>query len=454
MTDSNWRIPANQRAIKGEVELFCNRTSARSGEKIGVHVAGHGTVKLSVWRLGYEDGNGGRLVADLGVVEVAPGTSPLFDSKTGLVSCSHWPAVYTFSVGLNWKSGVYMVKADTVTSPTRSADAIFVVTPSKPHDIIVILPVTTWVAYNGWGGRSLYDGGGFTGLPRANAVSFDRPMKPVGSPIWELNQGHPFFTWEYPLIRWLESELLDVGSVTNLELGRGELPAKNLLISAGHDEYWSSAMKDTLDSVLAAGRSLFWAGANGMCWNIRLEATNLGEDRTLFCWKDHLADPKMASEPQTTTGRWGEWPLYRSESDTIGLRWVDWDFSLNRRPAKWIAKNTDHPIFVGTGLKEGDHVPGIVGDEWDAIDPSSPVAGRGVVIGETEVLIGANLGPSQGHSYLFRADGGGLVLATGTTSWAWGLNASTLEDRETAADPRLQSLTRNFINATLSECDW
>ncbi len=454
MTNSNWRIPANQRAIRGEVEMFCNRTSARSGEKINVHIAGHGAVKLEVWRLGNEDGNGGRLVTDLGVVDLAPATSPLFDFKTGLVSCSHWPAVCTFSVGSNWKSGVYMVKADTLTSPTRSADAIFVVTPSKPHDIIVILPVTTWVAYNGWGGRSLYDGGGFTGLPRANAVSFDRPMKPVGSPIWELNQGHPFFTWEYPLIRWLESELFDVGYVTNLELGRGELPAKSLIISAGHDEYWNSAMKDTLDSELAAGRSLFWAGANGMCWNIRLEETNLGKDRTLFCWKDHLADPKMASEPQTTTGRWGEWPLYRSESDTIGLRWVDWDFALNRRPANWIAKNTDHPIFLGTGLKDGDQVPGIVGDEWDAIDPSSVVANRGVVIGETEVLMGANLGPSQGHSYLFRADGGGLVLATGTTSWAWGLNSSTVEDRETAADPRLQSLTRNFINATLSKCAW
>lgn len=454
MTKSNWRIPAEQRAINGEVEMFCDRTSARSGEKIGVHISGQGSVNLTVWRLGHEGGNGGRLVADLGVVEAVPATPPVFESETGLVSCSHWPALCTFTVDPNWKSGVYMVRADTLSQPTRSTDAIFVVTPTKIHDIIVIIPVTTWVAYNGWGGRSLYDGGGFTGLPRAHAVSFDRPMKPVGSPIWELNQGHPFFTWEYPLIRWLESELFDIGYVTNLEVGRGELPAKSLIISAGHDEYWSSAMRDTLDLSLAAGRSLFWAGANGMCWNIRLTATNLGEDRTLTCWKDHLSDPIMASEPKATTGRWGEWPLYRSESDTIGLRWVDWDFSLNRRPATWIAKNTDHPIFEGTELRDGDRVPGIVGDEWDALDPSSPMANHGVVIGETECLMGANLGPSRGHSYMFRADGGGLVLATGTTSWAWGLDASTLEDRETAADPRLQALTRNFINATLSGCDW
>ena len=95
----------------------------------------------------------------------------------------------------------------------------------------MVLPVTTWAAYNGWGGRSLYDGGGFNGLPRADVVSFDRPMQPVGSPIWEALQGHPFFTWEYPLVRWLEREGFDVGYVSSLDVHAGRLPTSGVVVS-------------------------------------------------------------------------------------------------------------------------------------------------------------------------------------------------------------------------------
>lgn len=97
---------------------------------------------------------------------------------------------------------------------------------------------------------------------------------------------------------------------------------------------------------------------------------------------------------------------------------------------------------------------GVVGDEWDELDPTSPAAARAVVLGETEELAGANLGPSRGHTVLHRANGGGLVMATGTTSWCWGLDASTVEDRTTAADPRLQALTRAFIVGALDGAAW
>ena len=86
--------------------------------------------------------------------------------------------------------------------------------------------------------------------------------------------------------------------------------------------------------------------------------------------------------------------------------------------------------------------------------PRSPATARAVVLGESEELVGANLGPSRGHTVLHRTDGGGLVLATGTTSWCWGLDASTVEDRTTATDPRLQALTRAFIVGALDDAAW
>ena len=409
---------------------------------------------LSIWRLGHEAGTGGRLVADLGQHDAVSQPPARFDAETGLVSCAHWEPTCAFSVASGWASGVYAVRADTTTTPVRGADAIFVVRSPRPREVTVVLPVTTWAAYNQWGGRSLYDGGGFNGLPRADAVSLDRPMHPIGSPIWEANQGHPFFTWEYPLVRWLEREGYEPGYLTSVEAHRDDAPTSGLLISAGHDEYWSGAIRDALDRSLAAGASLLWAGANGLCWNVRLQPSELGDDRTMICYKDHLSDPLMETAPGQVTGRWGEWPLLRPESDTLGVRWVDWDFALNRHPASWIVRAGDHPIFEGTGLRTGDRVPGIVGDEWDAFDPSSPAAGTAVVLGETEELAGANLGPSRGHTVLHRTAAGGLVLASGTTSWCWGLDASTVEDRKTAPDPRLQRLTRAFITGALEGADW
>jgi hypothetical protein len=174
----------------------------------------------------------------------------------------------------------------------------------------------------------------------------------------------------------------------------------------------------------------------------------------MTCTKDPWQDPIVHSEPERTTSRWSDWPLYRPESDTTGIKFVDWDFSLNRRPGAWVPADTTHPLFEGTGFGPGDRVEGIVGDEWDAFDPSSAVADRVTIIGSHETLVGANLGPSTGHTVVHRTDAGGLVFASGTTSWCWGLDASTVGDRATRPDARIQRLTKNVFDAAIDGADW
>lgn len=443
----SWPIPAAARATRGELELFLDRESARPGDKVGVHLASDASARLSLWRLGAEPG----LVAELGEAPATCQPEPTFVAETGLVSCAGWERTASFAIDAGTPSGVYAVRAD---ADTHTAEAILVVPPESEPDVLVLLPVTTWAAYNWWGGRSIYDGDGYNGLPRAYAVSFDRPMKQAVPPLWELTQGHPYFVWEQPLVAWVERQGFDVGYVTSLDVHDGLLPARKLVVSAGHDEYWSTEMRNTLDRGLDAGLSLFVAGANEICWNIRLTPSALGEHRVLTCYKDPWSDPVIATDPSRATSRWADWPLNRPESDTTGVRFVDWDFGLNRRPAAWTARNTWHPLFAGTGLADGDRVEGIVGDEWDAIDPTSLVADRIQLLGESEQLVGANLGPSRGHTVVRRTDAGGLVFATGTTSWCWGLDSESVADRATAADPRLQRLTRNVFEAALDGFDW
>ena len=450
MAAGDWRIDASARAGRGEVELFLDRVSVDPGASVGVYLRASERVHGQLWRVGGSPG----LIADLGEQPATTQPAPEFDPKTGLVHCSNWEQSLLLPVPPTLASGVYSLRFSTLGERTRSGEAIFVVLPRVDPDVLIALPVSTWAAYNWWGGRSLYDGGGFNGLPRANQVSFDRPMGIAASPIWEREQGHPYYTWEHPLVAWAESEGYDVGYATSIDLHQGLLPARRLIVSAGHDEYWSNEMRETLDAGLASGLSLFMAGANEICWNVRFDRSPLGEHRHMTCHKDPWQDPVLETEPARTTSRWADWPLNRPESDTTGIKFVDWDFALNRRPGAWIARETKHPLFEGTGLAEGDRVEGIVGDEWDAFDPDSTVAEGVTILGEHEPLIGANLGPSTGHTVVYTTDAGGFVFASGTTSWCWGLDDSTVADRATRTDPRLQRLTKNVFDAALAGVSW
>ena len=106
--------------------------------------------------------------------------------------------------------------------------------------------VTTWQAYNAYGGRSLYVGPGTvrvgeTGAAnRSRVVSFDRPYDQRG---W----GAPDFMGnEFPLVFLAERLGLDVTYITDIDLHHSPdaLTRHRCLFSLGHDEYWSSTMRD------------------------------------------------------------------------------------------------------------------------------------------------------------------------------------------------------------------
>ena len=83
------------------------------------------------------------------------------DPRTGLVECA-WQDPYRLVVGGEsdqdeWLSGIYLAK---LTAGTSGAQAyiIFVVRDElRPSDFLFQSSVTTYQAYNNWGGKSLYD---------------------------------------------------------------------------------------------------------------------------------------------------------------------------------------------------------------------------------------------------------------------------------------------------------
>ena len=158
----------------------------------------------------------------------------------------------------------------------RAADggATFVpltVLDDRKADVLVVSAITTWNAYNTYGGASLYDGDG----GRSKVVTFDRPYHASGS-------GH-FFGGEYELVQLVESMGLDVAYTTNIDLhARPEqiqAGGYKVVISLAHDEYYSVPIRQALESARDRGVNLMFLGANAGFRRIRLEPSEHGPHR-------------------------------------------------------------------------------------------------------------------------------------------------------------------------------
>jgi hypothetical protein len=160
-----------------------------------------------------------------------------------------------------------------VTGDTCLSMALFVVPPGGDDwfgAIAYIVPVATYHAYNFAGGRCFYTCNGTR--KEIGEVTLRRPGGGLGEWDTICEPGDPydvssprqmFAHWDAKFIRWLYSCFgpnidffsdldLDEGP-TKLLSGIGNQPRYRLVLSAGHHEYWSQAMRDTIKSLLAAG---------------------------------------------------------------------------------------------------------------------------------------------------------------------------------------------------------
>src|SRR5436853_227279 len=99
---------------------------------------------------------------------------------------------------------------------------------------------------------------------RSYMVSFDRPIAPLGQ--WPI-------VWEVPLIRFLEREGYDLSYQTDVDthLSPASLLDHQLVMTSGHDEYWTKEMRDGFDVARDHGTNLAFMGANNGYWQLRYQ---------------------------------------------------------------------------------------------------------------------------------------------------------------------------------------
>jgi len=398
---------------------------------------------MDVYRMGWYQGLGGRLLQHVGPLNGVQQPACPVDSVTGLIECP-WTASYTLTVPTTWTSGVFLVQLTNAQGYQNYIDFV-VRDDARRADILYQQSVTTYQAYNnypndGATGKSLYEYNTWgpntiAGTPRAVKVSWNRPYTGNGN--------GQFLSYEYYFIRWLERSGYDVTYSTDLDTHQNSARLLNskAFLSVGHDEYWSKAMYDGVERARDAGVHLGFFDANAIFWQVRFEASPVSgtADRVMVGYKDRQIDP--IQDPTTTTA-WRDPFLNRPEQRVMGVEYSGFDSNPN---VSYVVTNSGNWVYAGTGLVDGNSIPGIVGYEVDSSTPAAPlpasIAGTYTVLSQSPFVYGTQT--VYANSSIYQAPSGAWVFGAGTISWSWGL------DLPGVADSRIQRITANVLNRFL-----
>ena len=150
-------------------------------------------------------------------------------------------------------------------------------------------------------------------------------------------------------------------------------------------------------------------------------------DRLLTCTK------RQADTPPSVL--WRE--LGEPEQQVLGIQYS------GRVPeaVPMIVHNTDHWLWEGTGLRDGDGVPGLVAGESDRYYPRVPLpeSTERVLLAHSPYR-DAKGAPRHQETSLYRAPSGAYVFASGTFAWSPAL------DRPGHTDERVQRATANLLD--------
>jgi hypothetical protein len=175
-------------------------------------------------------------------------------------------------------------------------------------------------------------------------------------------------------------------------------------------------------------------------WQVRFEPSPLtgAADRVLVGYKNQSIDPVQGP---TTTVLWRNPFLNRPEQQLAGVQFSG-SIDISAPNAPYVVANSSSWVYAGTGLADGDSIPGIVGYETDTSMSSFPlptsVAGTYRVLSQSPFTDSGGA-PVTANSSIYQAPSGAWVFGAGTVSWSWGLDLANV------VDPRIQRITANLL---------
>jgi len=403
----DWLIdaPRGVAAIQG----YADTVSAAQGQEIALYVdSPTPTFHVEAYRMGYYQGLGARLVwtsEELPGIRQAPAS---LSPGVNMISCA-WQQSTSIPVTSSWPPGTYLLKL-VGSNRTQGFVPLCVRDDSSTAAFVVQSSVTTWQAYNLFGDYSLYFGPGHDWHNRSRVVSFDRPY--AYSWAWGAAD---FIGNEFPLIHLMERCGLDVTYSTDVDLhaNPGYLLQHKALFSLGHDEYWSTTMRNAATNARDQGVNLCFLGANACYRRIRFEASDLGPLRHQVCYKNEFEheDPLWGVDPSEVTANWPDGPDPEPQQSLVGSFYVDVGAS-----ADMVVADQSSWLLQGTGLSNGAHVPRVLEGEYDRYEPGLKGGPDNVDLVFHSSVTNRGHGAYSDMTY-YSAPGGGGVVDTSSAAW-------------------------------------
>jgi len=418
------------------VEGYASQVSYAPGDMLKMHVssaAAHWSLEIA------------RLGAKREVVhqqQQIPGQVHAIPEQASSQGCG-WPASWEMEIPEQWASGYYEVvlrvadrggKFTHRSQRSAQTTCYFILrskTPGATSKILFQLSTNTYNAYNNWGGSSLYAYNGRGGI-QGHRVSFHRPPD------------SQFGNWELPFAAWAEAQgyALEYAANSDLETP-GLLDPYRLVLSVGHDEYWTDAMYTGVQRAIEQGVSVGFFSGNAVCgkveWNPQRQSLHrIGVFGPPGGTGEFESMSQLKHEPPYANALIGA----HSTGPVTG-------------GADWICRIPEHWVMEGTGMRQGDGIPGLIGWEWHG-DPA-PIRGLEILASGPTQSAPGQLNGGQYTSTLYPGPKGNWVFNASTIWWADGLSQPpgyvrpSVYTTPKGPDPRVQRITRNLLDRMIRD---
>jgi len=428
----------------GLVGGYLDSFTAVCGQTMSVHLSayrGPSRIRLRALRIGDYQGRGARLVWQSRVLTAERQLEGVPTGPDRIIT-ERWPVATTIPVDASWPPGMYLIEIAPVGQGQPSFIPLVVRTSGARSPYLVVVSDLTWLAYNRYGGRSLYFGPGGTHKTmvanRSYVASADRPLADSGmGNVSAMN---------LPLIRFLSRNGLsyDVTTDSSLDATPTQLHGQPTVLIGGHSEYWTKRMYDAAVQARDAGTNFGFLGANEVYWQGRIERDQKGRETALTVYRDSKLDLLAKANPSLTTVQWRHPPLSRDPAALVGE-----GMSAVGVRGSYVVNTTPAWLFAGTNLRKGDVLDLAVGNEGDAQEPPaghSP-ANLQVVLRGVAIATGASKLSLITAGYYSAASGAG-IFAAGTTYWVCHLDSTCpIEATPVATGAAIQRITLNLLKA-------
>jgi hypothetical protein len=390
--------------------------------------------------------------------------------KDGTLSDGSGPAAgwngLQFWIPDNWQSGVYIaifVEGDGSNNPlsplpdfstpdARYGKAMLVIrnpVPGIDSQLLYKVALFTYQSYNKAGGNSIYQGvdvslhrpGGGTGGVPWDQWNYDPWEVRAAGTIDKSTPRQVFANQDSKFIGWLEKLGYRIDYCTDADVHKLDalsmLKRYAVMLSVGHDEYYSDSMRTNLKAFVDGGGNIAFFSGNTCWWRTEFDAEDpfrmLGQ-QTIHHWSDAaVGDP---------------------EDSLTGVSWRNGAEGNKDRPkVGYTLQRTELWPFEDVGVAEGDVIgvdDWLVGYECDSTDydttAPAPAVPRFNPADQTPagfVILGtANL------KGLFDVNGNGTATMGMYTRAGTVFTAATTDWPRTAAlgDQRVGGITRNVID--------